>query len=76
MNKDTACWLIYCRERNQWWMPQRRRYCSHIEEAGRYTYAEAKAICDDANMVNHDDGGPNEFMMLSPEFIETYVHAA
>jgi hypothetical protein len=44
-------WLIYSREHNAWWRPERRGYTAHVSEAGRYTWAEIVEILGDANRI-------------------------
>lgn len=43
-------WLIWSNEHGSWWGPAERGYTRSIEEAGRYTYAEAKKIVDKASV--------------------------
>lgn len=42
--------LIWSNQHGMWWRPARRGYTAHIEEAGRYTRAEADAIVNDATV--------------------------
>lgn len=64
-NEDKI-WLVYSREHNAWWRPNSAGYCCKIEQAGRYTKAEAEEICLQAGNSTSDPG-PSEFMMLAPK---------
>lgn len=59
--------LIYSREHNLWWRANSAGYTHAIEEAGRYSYEDALAICQGANWRNNAQGGVSEFMMVAPE---------
>ena len=41
-------YLIWSNQHGQWWRPAKRGYTSIIDEAGRYSRAEAEAIVRDA----------------------------
>jgi hypothetical protein len=60
--------LIYSREHDGWWGPNRCGYVRHEAAAGRYGMEVAKQICEDANRyVDHKHDGPNEFFYPAPE---------
>lgn len=60
------CWLIVSWEHNAFWKPARMGYTRIIADAGRYSFAEAKAIVEQANIAQaYDD--PHETMVLAPE---------
>lgn len=65
-----ATWIVYSREHNLWWRTNRSGYAPCIEEAGRYTRAEAERICRDAGTGRGDrsefDEGPPEFCVPDP----------
>jgi hypothetical protein len=42
-------WLLWSYEHERWWKPYNWGYTSELTEAGRYTLAEAIAICEEAN---------------------------
>lgn len=46
---DPREWLVWSYEHRRWWNPNRRGYTLSLAEAGRYTLAEATAICERAN---------------------------
>lgn len=48
-------YIILNLERNMWWKENRRGYVDYFHEAGRFTYSEAKAICDNANIIETED---------------------
>lgn len=63
-----AKYLVYSREHNAWWGPNGAGYPVKMEDAGRYTLAEAKNICSVPLHRGGDSGdGPTEFYMLAPE---------
>ena len=49
--------LIWSNEHGMWWRPNHAGYTTLTHEAGRYTVAEAQAICAKANL---DPVAPNE----------------
>lgn len=59
-------WLIYSNEHAAWWGRDRIGYYANIGRAGRYTKAEADAICADANR-HLPDTNPNEVAVKAPE---------
>lgn len=58
-------YLVYSREHNAWWGPNRRGYFTDILSAGRYSYSEAAEIVESACTGRGDCnyGGPPEFMV-------------
>jgi hypothetical protein len=42
--------LVWSNQHGMWWRADHRGYTQHIEEAGRYTRAEADAIVYDATI--------------------------
>lgn len=38
-------WMIWSNEHNAWWRPNSCGYTDLIEQAGLYSYDEAKSIC-------------------------------
>lgn len=63
-----AMWLVFSHEHGAYWRPNRRGYTVHVESAGRYTYADAHQICDNARSPRGDEA-PNEVVVPSPELI-------
>lgn len=61
--------LVYSREHNAWWGPNHCGYTTNIDDAGRYTEAEADKIVASAcrGRGGHGDEGPPEFKMDAPE---------
>lgn len=41
-------WLVWSHEHRQWWRPGRWGYTPRLSEAGRYSHADALAICQKA----------------------------
>lgn len=39
-------WLIWSNERGAYWGPNHSGYCAKVKNAGRYTFTDAKEICD------------------------------
>jgi len=65
-------WLVWSHEHNAFWRPERAGYTKLIEQAGRYSKAEAEAICRDARggeAVMQTDLGevPPEICFPAPE---------
>lgn len=63
-------WIIWSNEHRAFWRPNRCGYTTAIEAAGRYSKAEAEAICRDAcpranSTINV--GTPPEICMPAPE---------
>ena len=70
-------WLVYSREHNAFWRANRIGYTRNIDEAGRYSEAEARNICDDAALGRGpcgDDDVP-EFAVPAPEAVEAVEKA-
>ena len=42
--RDAARYVIYSRKRRAWWAPKASGYVAHLDQAGRYTEAEARQI--------------------------------
>ena len=59
-------WLIWSNEHRAWWGPGSMGCVGIIEKAGRYSFKDASAICDEANRYL-PKGNKHEFMVLSPE---------
>lgn len=59
---------IWSHEHNGWWRPRHVGYTPKIEEAGKYSFEEALAICHQANMINLERGtiSINESMVPIP----------
>ena len=53
----THDYLIWSNEHSGWWRENRCGYAGRIEDAGRYTQAEALEICTNA-MPGRRDGEP------------------
>lgn len=72
-------YLIWSNQQGMWWRPAKAGYTMHIEEAGRYSRAEAEAIVADATVggqIKHQRVNPvtgevyeqfDEVMVLAPE---------
>jgi hypothetical protein len=63
-------WIVWSNEHRSFWAPNRRGYTGRIERAGRYTKAEAEAICNNANYRANStiyEGTPPEICMPAPE---------
>ena len=60
--------LIWNFERDMWWRPNNCGYTPNIDEAGRYSFARAKAIVDRANILMALSGfsRPKEAMLPDP----------
>lgn len=57
-------WMILCLPRNLWWRPRSAGYTEKVEEAGRYTDAEALDIAERMN-----DGGDRP-VKLVPVYLD------
>lgn len=55
LEDEMTKFLIWSIEHGAWWAPARSGYTVNIREAGRYTWGEAKAIVDDANIVTTNE---------------------
>lgn len=60
-----AWWLIYSREHNMFWGPNRCGYTSDIAQAGRYTKDDADKLCGMRDP--QPDGTPSEIAVIAPE---------
>lgn len=58
-------WLIYNLRRKVWWRDQQAGYTEDVEEAGRYTDAEALAIIERMNSFWSPDGA-GDYVMAVP----------
>lgn len=63
-------YLIWSNEHQAWWGSAHVGYFSVISRAGRYTLAQATAICDDANIAIPEGDEPHEVMVLAPECLK------
>lgn len=71
----TIPWLVWSHEHNAFWRANHQGYTRSIERAGRYTRAEAEAICKNASYgegrryANQPDNDtpPNEICFPAPE---------
>ena len=65
-------WLIWSNEHGAWWRPDSAGYTNKVESAGRYSEAEAKAICRNGGSPRSGsrNKGPYEVAVLSPEASE------
>lgn len=67
-------WLVWSNEHNAFWRPNRCGYTRLIDQAGRYSKAEAEAICHAAQPRANStiyEGEPPETCMPAPEALET-----
>ncbi len=76
---DTPVWLVWSNQRGMWWRADHTGYTQYVEEAGRYTHAEAakivaQATCDGQLQRHRTDPytgveyiGLDEFAVLAPE---------
>jgi len=65
-DRQVRCWLIVSFEHNAFWKPG-YGYTKSLDEAGRYTFNEAKQICEQANMAQPADD-PHEVMVCDPRY--------
>jgi hypothetical protein len=74
---DRAEYLVYSREHNAWWRPNRCGYTTDEEGAGRYTRVEAIRICDQACVGRTGLAGnaSPEFYYMAPEFVREMIDA-
>jgi hypothetical protein len=64
-NEQGGDWLVFSHEHSAWWKPARQSYTDRTSQAGRYTEAEAREICERAAYRWHRGaGGPKA---LPPE---------
>jgi hypothetical protein len=50
-------YLVWSNDHRRWWAPHRSGYVERIDDAGRYSHAEALEICTDA-MAGRRGGEP------------------
>lgn len=50
-------WVIWSEEHAAWWGPGKWGYTKSLASAGRYSQAEAQAICTQANFDSQAGGG-------------------
>lgn len=63
--------LVWSNEHRGWWRANRSGYTGAMPAAGRYSFEEAFAICNQANIVqNHGGQPPMETMVPAPESTE------
>lgn len=65
-----APWIVWSNEHRAFWAPNRHGYTGRIEKAGRYSKADAEAICKGANYRANStiyEGTPPEICMHAPE---------
>lgn len=69
VDPDPKEWLIWSNEHEAWWRPNHRGYTCIIEEAGRYSKAEADSIVANANACTPHRRGTktNEMAVKAPE---------
>jgi hypothetical protein len=72
-------YLIWSNQHAMWWRPNERGYTQYIEEAGRYSRADAERIVNDATLggrLGHRRVNPmteerytafDEYAVLAPE---------
>lgn len=74
--RETAVrgWLVWSNEHVAWWAPESMGYRARVDEAGRYTLAQAREICRSANVGCR--GAPSEIMVPSPELVTILVTSA
>jgi len=60
-------YLIYNFEREAWWNASKFGYTKHIDQAGRFSEDEAKAICIKANTFLNKTNLDNKSSLLKVE---------
>ena len=65
-------WLVWSNERGAFWRQNRHGYTRNVDEAGRFSFADAATICAEAaiGMPQLDIDGhevPHEILMAAPE---------
>lgn len=58
-------WLVWSNERGMWWRPGGWGYTTLTHKAALFTEAEARAICERANIAAEPDK-PEEVMCRAP----------
>lgn len=71
-------WLIWSNEHTAWWNPNGNGYTLRVDEAGRYSFADALKICTGAChgcewMNNVGFREPDEVMVPSAELIQSLL---
>ncbi|MGI9402890.1 MAG: hypothetical protein ACR2OF_00065 [Hyphomicrobium sp.] len=70
-----ATFLLWSTDHRAFWGPERSGYTRRIEDAGRYTTAEAKRIAGENNKrawSDTDDDVPAEIAIAAPEALDTF----
>ena len=67
MSDQERIWIIWSNDQGLWRRPGSLGHTQAIDFAERYSYADAKKICDEANGHQTKRERPNEVMTLSPE---------
>lgn len=64
-------WLVWSNEHGAWWAPSSNGYVENVADAGRYTLANARQICEDAGTMKNHVGYamPCEVVVPSPELM-------
>jgi hypothetical protein len=73
--RGQGAWIVWSNEHRAFWRPNRCGYTVRIEQAGRYTKAEAETICNGANyraISNLRSGTPPEIYMPAPEAVDAF----
>lgn len=82
MKNEIDSYLVWSNQKGMWWRADRRGYTQIIDEAGRYTRAEAEDIVKSATLdgkLKHRRADPvtgveyvsfDEVMVSAPEAIE------
>lgn len=60
---DTT-YVIWSNEHRAWWGPDRRGYCSRLDDAGRYDRESALGVCIGARGGRRYNDNPSEVMVL------------
>jgi hypothetical protein len=60
-------YIIWSNEHKAYWRPNAAGYTKAKSQAGRYSLADAIAICDDANLNRDDNQAPQETMLAVRE---------
>lgn len=68
---NNVLFVIWCDERNAWWLPNSYGYTYNIDCAGRYSLKRANDIC--TSVAQHLDmsSKPPETMLVAPEYRDT-----
>jgi hypothetical protein len=61
--KTDQRFLIWSNEHRAWWRPNEMGYTARKADAGSYSWAEAVAICQNANFAPECKDRPNETML-------------